>query len=492
MSVAAALAEKGIDPAVLLRRLEGERDRRVAENKLAYYRPYPKQAEFHALGAIKRERLLRAGNQLGKTLAAGMEGAMHATGLYPDWWVGRRFDHPTTGWVGGVTAEATRDGAQRILLGRGGEQAAEDQGKYGTGTIPAKHLHGQPLARAGVADAIAIAKVKHVTGGTSTLIFKSYDQGREKWQADTIDWCWFDEEPPEDIYTEGLTRTNAGDNGQGGIAFLTFTPLLGMTNVVKRFIPAGHQDRSDTVMTIDDVGHYSDEQKRKIIDSYPAHVRKARTAGVPMLGSGAIFPVMEEAIVWRPVQLPRYMRRIIGIDFGWDHPTAAAWLSHDQDTDVVYVTDAYRVREQTPIFHAAAIKTRSKNLKIPVAWPHDGLQHDKGSGNQLAQQYRDQGLEMLPEHAQFIDGTYGVEAGVSDMLDRMQTGRLKVAEHLNEWWEEFRLYHRDEGKIVKEGDDLISATRYGIMSLRFARVMQSAANDAYARSSSSGQNWKTA
>src|SRR5687767_12053191 len=158
------------------------------------------------------------------------------------------------------------------------------------------------------------------------------------------------------------------------------------------------------------------------------------------------------------------MRRIIGIDFGWDHPTAAAWLSHDQDTDVVYVTDAYRVREQTPIFHSAAIKTRSKNLKIPVAWPHDGLQHDKGSGKQLAQQYRDQGLEMLPEHSQFIDGTYGVEAGVSDMLDRMQTGRLKVAEHLNEWWEEFRLYHRDEGKIVKEGDDLISATRYGIMS----------------------------
>lgn len=57
-----------------------------------------------------------------------------------------------------------------------------------------------------------------------------------------------------------------------------------------------------------------------------------------------------------------------------------------------------------------------------------------------------------------------------DMLDRMQTGRLKVAEHLADWWEEFRLYHRKDGKVVKEGDDLMSATRYGLMMLRHAKV----------------------
>jgi len=55
------------------------------------------------------------------------------------------------------------------------------------------------------------------------------------------------------------------------------------------------------------------------------------------------------------------------------------------------------------------------------------------------------------------------------MLDRMYTGRLKVARHLADWWEEFRLYHRDEGKVVKEYDDLMAASRYLIMSLRFAR-----------------------
>jgi hypothetical protein len=56
------------------------------------------------------------------------------------------------------------------------------------------------------------------------------------------------------------------------------------------------------------------------------------------------------------------------------------------------------------------------------------------------------------------------------MLDRMQTGRLKVFSHLNDWYEEFRLYHRKDGKVVKEHDDLLSATRYALMMLRFAQT----------------------
>lgn len=484
MTTLAALKTANVDPATLLKRLEAERERRANENKLAAYAPYPKQAEFHALGATKRERLFRAGNQLGKTMAGGFEVAMHLTGRYPAWWVGRRFDHPVVAWVAGVTAEATRDGCQRILLGRSGE--------LGTGTIPAKSIIGKPQARQGVADAIAIARVRHIAGGISTVIFKSFDQGREKWQGDTIDVLWPDEEPPEDIYTEGLTRTNAGDKGRGGIALITFTPLLGMSNVVKRFLMESNPDRADIVMTIEDVEHYTPEQRASIIASYPAHEREARTKGTPTLGSGRIFPVTEESIRWEATPLPRHYKRLVGLDFGWDHPTAAVWITYDADSDTVYVTDCYRVREQTPIIHAAAIKARG--AKIPVAWPHDGLQHDKGSGEQLAELYRKQGVAMLPERAQFLDERgNGVEAGVIDMLERMQTGRLKVAAHLADWWEEFRLYHREDGKIVKEGDDLMSATRYAIMCLRFARPDAAHPSDKYRRNgSSSGDSWRTA
>jgi L-lactate utilization protein LutB len=98
------------------------------------------------------------------------------------------------------------------------------------------------------------------------------------------------------------------------------------------------------------------------------------------------------------------------------------------------------------------------------------LQHDKGSGEQLAKQYKDHGLNMLNERATFEDGSNGVEAGISELFDRMQTGRFKVFSNLHDWLEEFRMYHRKNGLIVKMGDDLMSATRYALMMRRRAKV----------------------
>ncbi|TXN34644.1 DNA packaging protein, partial [Methylobacterium sp. WL7] len=126
----------------------------------------------------------------------------------------------------------------------------------------------------------------------------------------------------------------------------------------------------------------------------------------------------------------------------------------------------YRQRETTPVIHAAALKGWGDWL--PVAWPHDGLQHDKGSGKTLASQYRAQGLNLLPEHATFEDGGYGFEAGISDMLTRMQTGRWKVFSTCGEWFDEFRLFHREKGLVVKERDDVLSSSRIASMMLRNA------------------------
>lgn len=112
----------------VLANLQAEKTRRTVENKLAHYRPYPKQAAFHAAGSKHRERLLMAGNQLGKTLAGAMEAAIHATGRYPDWWRGKHFEKPTVSWVAGTTGETVRDTVQRMLIGRPGQE--------GTGAIP--------------------------------------------------------------------------------------------------------------------------------------------------------------------------------------------------------------------------------------------------------------------------------------------------------------------------------------------------------------------
>ncbi|HYM18712.1 MAG TPA: terminase family protein [Micropepsaceae bacterium] len=203
----------------------------LASNRLRKYRPYPKQAEFHAAGARHDERLFMAGNQLGKTCAGAFEWAMHLTGRYPDWWKGRVFDGPVRLWAAGITAESTRDNPQRVLIG-----PPQQKERWGTGAIPKECLKDSAPAR-GVADALDSVVVRwggggDVQQGQSVLAFKSYEKGREKWQGETLDGVWFDEEPPLDIYSEGKTRTNA----LAGIVIVTFTPLLGMSDVVKLFL----------------------------------------------------------------------------------------------------------------------------------------------------------------------------------------------------------------------------------------------------------------
>lgn len=425
-------------------------------NRIARYEPYPKQAEFHAAGKSHRERLFRAGNQLGKTLAGAAETAYHLTGDYPTWWQGRRWERPIKFWAGSKSGEATRGGVQRLLMGEPGDPSA-----LGTGFIPRKAIVDTSPAR-GLADALDTVTIAHVAGGHSTLKFKSYEQGRERWQVETVDGVWLDEEPPIDIYTEALSRTNA----TGGLVFLTFTPLLGVSDVVMRFIKERSPDRADIVMTIDDITHISDEEKRKIIASYPEHEREARTRGVPILGSGRIFPVPRAVVEVEPFGIPEWWPTIAALDFGWDHPTAAVKLAHDRDTDTVYVTQAYRVSQAAVHTHAAALKPWGDLL---WAWPHDGLNSTAGAPDNLADQYRRAGLRMMPDPASYDDTRRNaVEAGLMDMLDRMTTGRFKVFRHLNDWFDEFDLYHRKDGKVVKERDDLMSATRYAVMSLRFA------------------------
>lgn len=218
-------------------------------------------------------------------------------------------------------------------------------------------------------------------------------------------------------------------------------------------------------MTIDDAEHYTPEERAEIIAGYPEHEREARAKGIPVLGSGRIFPLSDSVVLCDPKPIPKHWVCLGAIDFGWDHPTAAVKLAWDRDSDVVYVTHAYRLREATPLIHSATLKGWGDWL--PWAWPHDG-NNDTAAGQNLSTQYRDLGLKMLPEKATFEDGTASVEAGLMEMLDRMQTSRLQVFSSLVDWFDEFRLYHRKDGKVVKEFDDLMDATRYGIMMLRCA------------------------
>ena len=193
---------------------------------------YVKHLEFFKAGARHQERAIVGANRSGKTMAGGYEIALHLIGEYPAWWEGRRFNRPVTAWVSGEDAKAVRESLQVTLFGPPND--------IGTGLIPGDSIIGKPTSRAGVPEAIDSANIRHSTGGTSRVTFKSYDQGRESFQAAKVDVVMFDEEPPEDVYSEGLTRTVATVPGeQNGLVICTFTPLSGISNVVQKYLPGG-------------------------------------------------------------------------------------------------------------------------------------------------------------------------------------------------------------------------------------------------------------
>jgi phage terminase large subunit-like protein len=449
------------------------------------YTPYPKQREFMDLGARYMERLLIAGNQTGKSDAGAYETARHMTGVYPDWWKGRRYDQntgPCDCWVGGTSGDAVRDGPQGKLFGMPGVSDL-----FGTGFIPKDCIVGEPTHSRSATNLIDTAFIRHVSGAIRPISFKTYKQSREDWQGPTKNFMWFDEEPPLEIYTEGLARMAA----TGGSHILTFTPLYGFSDVVKRFLecPAEFAYRRIWVqMALTDAAHMTPEKIAITLSIYPEHEWPARRDGDPHLAGGLVFSAPPKGLEEEPYSLvarqpgfpvPAHWRLLWGIDFGANHPFAAVLLGHDLTgpKEVGHVLHAFRsvpgdALQSHPMFHANHMRSIAAN--VPVAWPHDGHVHDKG-GDQMKIKdiYKSYKLNMLAEHATHPEGGYATEPGIFDLDVAMREGRFKVNRLLSEWFQEYRMYHRDEDtlQIVKKGDDLMSATRIAWMARRHARAV---------------------
>ena len=206
--------------------LERELRRRERYNKIDYYDPYPYQIDFHNTGAGSNQRLLMAANRIGKSYCGSAEMSFHCTGLYPDWWKGRRYRQPVVAWAGGISNETTRDIVQFELLG-----SPDDPEAWGSGAIPRSHIV-KSERKPGVPNAKSVALIKHASGGNSSLFFKAYEMGVEKWQGRSVDVIWLDEEPSRDIYSQAVTRTL----DRKGMVYMTFTPEAGMTETVASFM----------------------------------------------------------------------------------------------------------------------------------------------------------------------------------------------------------------------------------------------------------------
>ena len=194
----------------------------------------------------------------------------------------------------------------------------------------------------------------------------------------------------------------------------------------------------------------------------------------PQLGAGPVFPLeLLPSVIsaFDANALPSWARHCVGIDFGFAGGFAAVLIAWAHDTGDIWVIDSFMMQQSSALYHVQRIHSMTQGLRIPIAWPHDGHVHDKGSGFALAQQYKGFGANMLPSHAtNYGADDYRVEPGLQEIRELMFCGKLHIAGHNTELIEEMRHYHRDEDfKVVKQKDHLIDAFRYALMMRRSGR-----------------------
>lgn len=458
--LAQALAE-------LRRRHEGELFYRMYPDDGPFARDrYAKHVEFFDLGATKPYRCLIGGNGVGKSLAGAYETTAHVTGLYRDWWQGKRYTKPIVNWTAGVDFKSLRESLQLTLFGRRGQE--------GTGMIPRECLVDVRYSNHDVVD---FATIRHFTDGRedgiSRLVMKCYEQGREAFQAANVDDIGLDEEPADAaIFTECVQRFR-GETAGGHIR-MTFTPLFGASEVVSLFVPQywppeyseddhAKSGRAHVACSIDDVPHFTDEERERKLANTPPHERGPRLRGEVSVGRGLVYPFSEDEFSVDPLRsgLPRHWPRLYALDPGL-RVTAALWGAHDPDTDTVYVYSEHYMPEELPAVHAQAIKARG--VWIPGLIDPAGKQRNQVTGEAPMEVYRELGLRLKEADNEVHDGIF-------DVYQRFSTGRLKIYRTCTNLLRELRMYSRDEkNKIVKRDDHACDCLRYLCRGLKHAML----------------------
>lgn len=205
----------------------------------------------------------------------------------------------------------------------------------------------------------------------------------------------------------------------------------------------------------DDVPHIPPDVKASMLRDTPAHLRDARSKGVPSLGAGAIYPVEESEFLVSPFAMPDWWPRVYGLDVGWNR-TAAVWGALDRDNLTLYLYAEHYKAHAEASMHAAAIRARGEWIPGVIDPASGGS--SQIDGRRLIEVYKALGLHLTAAEN-------SVEAGILAVLDMLSTGRLKVFTTLSNWRAEHRLYRRNEkGVIVKAHDHLMDATRYLVVS----------------------------
>ena len=445
--------------------------------RFLFYKPYPQQKTFHAAGLKARQRLFLAANRFGKTYACCIEVCMHLTGNYPEWWNGYRYHEPVNVWVASMSREATRDILQKkYYLG--------DDSSGMTGLIPQNIILSKSYG-GGVSHFIDTVYIKHASGGTSTLSFKSFDQGLEKFQGTQRHIIHLDEEPPRDLYIECMMRTTATEKDFYGMILLSMVPLKGTTDMVLHFTDndriAGvpKDGRCFVGGTWDEVTHLTDDVKKDLISSMLPHEIEARTKGIPVVGTGKVFTMAEADFIIPPIEIQKHWGIVYGVDPAATSPGTwgAVLLAHDRDKDIVYVIKDYKMSNLNLSAHAKNIKNMLPDGQYDAVY---GLIDPAGAGeNQETKVQTFTALRL--EHNLLLHKALKInnakEITINKIRERILKKKFKICHSVENGFkkgcynliDEWRMYSRDEeGKILKKNDHCLDALFYGLGGLHLS------------------------
>ena len=442
-------------------------------NQLRYFRPFEHQKSFFT--TISDRRGILAANRIGKTVSTCYETAMHLTGIYPDWWAGKRYDRPITAMVAGEGWSQVALVLQNELLGTPDVKLRDN---IGSGAIP-KACIDQDTMRSDGANCIGV-EVRHVSGGKSYLLFANYTQEVRQLQGFKLNLAVFDEQPPDDFFSEIVTRTATTQ----GMVMCSFTPLKGLNGLVSKFW--NREEGYDYIrVSWDDVPEYDPwgepfllhSTRQQLERDYLPHERDARIQGKPIMGKGAVFQVRDWPTYKSgdvPFQEMRNIQRVIALDLGlvndktvislmyWDPYERSAWL-HRQIV-------VQGIEEAVPTQYINHL-LRPEVYGTPIVLPADASTQGRytmssTSIRELFEQYElnvIQGAIMNPPDPQGRV-TNHKSYGINQMRQMLEVGSLMVNENCVDFLREAQNYYVDTQGRFSDPDDCIDSCRYALLA----------------------------
>jgi phage terminase large subunit-like protein len=442
-------------------------------NQLKYFRPFQHQLRFFATGTSDRRGILAA-NRIGKTVSTCYETAMHLTGLYPSWWTGKRFAKSITAMVAGEGWSQVALVLQNELLGTNDVKIRDS---IGTGAIPRACIITETMRSDG-ANCIGV-EIRHISGSKSYLLFANYTQEVRQMQGFKLNLAVFDEQPPDDFFSEIVTRT-ATTQGQ---VLCSFTPLKGLNGLVSKF---WHQEEGYSHIRVswDDVPEYDPwgepfllkETRLQLERDYLPHERDARRNGVPVMGKGAVFQIRN----WPTYKTGTYdfrntsgLHRLIALDLGlvndktvlsmmyWEPNERTAWLDRQ-----IVVKGTEEANPMNYINHLM----RPEVFGTPIVLPPDAgtvgrYTMSSLSIRQLFEQYE---LNVYPEPIRNPPDDQGRTTnhkafGINTMRQMMEVNAFLINENCVEFLREAQNYYVDDKGRFSDPDDCIDSARYALL-----------------------------